>query len=333
MYKPEEPRERQSRARRRKDEQHRNRVLLLAAIPALAVLIFSGVKLAGYLGELHGSHTVDDELRALYYQTDVPQTDRPGETPTRLPTRTPRPLYATASPVPPESATLAPAAYPNNPSRRANKAITRLQSRNRDIIGWLTIDNGYPSTGKPLLDQAVVQRDNDYYLRRDYLGYHNDNGSVFLDEAVSLTSWPYTITLYGHNMKSGAMFGCLRQFENLSFYRKSPFLTFTSLYDTGRYVIFAVSQVTTVGGEEHFVAFNALPFASLQERQAIIGDILRISIYQTPVDVRVDDQLLLMVTCSGDEAERRLVCARRLRDDETEAGLLSLIQQTARKAN
>ena len=333
MYKPEKPKGRQSRARRRKDDQQRNRLLMLAAIPALAVLIFSVVKLAGYAGELHQSHTVDEELRALYYQTEVPETAQPGETATRLPTRTPRPLYATATPAPLSSSTLAPAAYPDNPGRKPNKAITRLQSRNRDIVGWLTIDNGTRGTGKPLLDQAVVQKDNDYYLRRDYLGYHNDNGSIFLDEAVRLNTRPYTITLYGHNMKSGAMFGCLRQFENLTFYRKSPFLTFTSLYETGRYVIFAVSQVTTVPGEEHFVPFSVLPGATLQERQDIISGILRISIYHTPVDIRADDQLLLMVTCSGDEAERRLVCARRLREDETEAGMLALIQQTVRKAD
>ena len=31
-----------------------------------------------------------------------------------------------------------------------------------------------------MLDEAVVQRDNSYYLNRDYRGYHNANGAIFL---------------------------------------------------------------------------------------------------------------------------------------------------------
>ena len=319
------PQERRSRVRKRKDSQQRNKVLLAVALAALGVLLFSGWRLFSYLDDLRHSHSLDDELRALYYQTEAPETAAPGETPSKAPTRTPRPLYATATPVPPESATFAPQPYPDNPTRKTDTAINRLQRNiTRDIVGWLSIDG--------LLDQAVVQRDNDYYLRRDYKGYHNQNGSIFLDEAIGLYSRPYTITLYGHNMKSGAMFGCLRQFENLSYYKRSPFLSFSSLYEQGRYVIFAVSQVTTVQGEKHFIAFNALPFATLSERRAIISDILRVSILTTPIDVQPDDQLLLMVTCSGDETERRLVCARRLREDETEASLLQTIQRTTKKA-
>lgn len=56
----------------------------------------------------------------------------------------------------------------------------------------------------------MVQRDNTYYLNRDYLGYHNDNGAIFLDMGCDLTGNPKALILYGHNMKTGAMFGNLR---------------------------------------------------------------------------------------------------------------------------
>ena len=37
---------------------------------------------------------------------------------------------------------------------------------------------------------------------------------------------------------------------------------------------------------------------------------------ESTVDVQPDDQLLVLVTCSKDDRERRLVSARRVREDE-----------------
>ena len=75
-----------------------------------------------------------------------------------------------------------------NPYALIQKRFERIRRQNQDIIGWLTIDD--------LLDMAVVQRDNTYYLNRDYQGYHNVNGAVFLEESCDLRTRPYPAALW-----------------------------------------------------------------------------------------------------------------------------------------
>ena len=100
--------------------------------------------------------------------------------------------------------------WPNNPSMTVSPTLKKLQRQNKDIVGWLSIPDQ--------LSQAVVQRDNTYYLRRDYLGYHNANGALFLEESISLKTRPDTYIIFGHNMKTGDMFGTLRLYEDVGYY-------------------------------------------------------------------------------------------------------------------
>lgn len=66
-------------------------------------------------------------------------------------------------------------------------------------MGWLNM-------GK-LVDEPVVQRDDVFYLTHDATGKENISGAIFLDASINLKTRPYTYILYGHNMKTGAMFG------------------------------------------------------------------------------------------------------------------------------
>lgn len=207
--------------------------------------------------------------------------------------------------------------YPLNPYLHVAGSFDKLRRQNRDIVGYLSLGE--------LLGEAVVQRDNAYYLRRDYLGYHNVNGAIFLEASCDLEHRPYTLTLYGHNMKTGAMFGCLRNYENLSFYHKNPFISFDTVYEEGRYVIFSVATVSLDPKSERFAEFYALETCPLRKREQIIERLCDLSCHTCAVDVQAGDQLLLLVTCVDDDSERRVVAARRVRDTETEAELLSWV--------
>ena len=225
-------------------------------------------------------------------------------------------LKPAAAPLP----TLEPVNYPGNPKRKVSQAFRELRQKNSDIVGWLQI--------KGLLEDAVVQRDNTYYMTRDPLKKKNSNGSLFLDAGVSLKSRPYTLLIYGHNMKSGAMFGCLRQFERLSFYRRNAFITFNTMYEEGRYVIFAVGTVSTETGAENNPDYFDLMSLRPENRMRAIGTLKEASVYACDVDVQAEDQLLLLVTCVDKETDRRVVAARRVREGEKENELQKLIDRT-----
>ncbi len=339
-------------------------VLAIACLIALAVGLW---QLGSYIENLIRTRRQEAALRAEYYATDAP-TDIPDDSPaptgepspaytprptpvqlsawgygsatdaplpTDTPVPTPLPTVAAALPVqaagptalptasPDPYATLPPVPYPNNRYKTVTTRFTRLQRQNRDIVGWLNVDG--------LLDTAVVQRDNEYYLRRDYQGYHNENGAIFLEESISLDTRPYTLILYGHNMKTGAMFGSLRNLEDIGFYRKHPIVTFDSIYEDGRYVIFSVAEVSLKTTDRNYAGFYRLNSCTRMEREDIIDDLINLSVHTCPIDVNADDQLLLLVTCVDDDAERRVVAARRVRPGETEEQLISLLQNAHNK--
>ena len=213
--------------------------------------------------------------------------------------------------------------WPGNPGMAVSPALQKLRQRNRDIIGWLSIPDQ--------LAQAVVQRDNTYYLKRDYLGYHNANGALFLEESISLKTRPDTYIIFGHNMKTGDMFGSLRLYENIGYYRKHALIDFNALYEEGQYVVFAIADVDTVQGMRRYVPFMQLPGMEEQARRECIQKLQAYSVIYSPVSVSAKDQLLLLVTCEGTEESRRVVAARRLRDGETAAALYATLENAQKR--
>ncbi|MBQ0037076.1 MAG: class B sortase [Clostridiales bacterium] len=93
-----------------------------------------------------------------------------------------------------------------------------LREANSDIVAWLYgADTG--------LDYPIVQgSDNEYYLHRLLDGSVNDNGTLFMDcECSADFSMPNTL-IYGHNMRSGNMFGRLTDYKDPAYYKAHPYL-------------------------------------------------------------------------------------------------------------
>ena len=294
-----------------------SRKTVLTIIFAGTFLISAGL-LAAYAADYVRARKSTQQLQDIYYaETPAPTT---ALTATPQPKATPVPAI---TPIPEDPSRLKTVYYPGNASARVSERFAALQRQNADIIGWLRIDN--------MLDEPVVQRDNEYYLRRDARGYHNVNGAVFLDEDISLKTRPYTITLYGHNMKTGAMFGALRNYENIVYYKNNPFISFDSAYEDGRYVVFAIATFSTQSRDRHFLDLYKLMSDTITWRQESIDKLKQLSIYTTSIDVQPDDQLLLLVTCVEDETERRVVAARRLRPGESELKAKDIVAQSRNK--
>ena len=182
-----------------------------------------------------------------------------------------------------------------------------------------------------MIDEAVTQRDNEYYMDHNAKGEPDVSGAVFLDAIVSLKTRPYALILYGHNMKSGARFGCLRNYENLSFTRNNPFIAFDTLYEDGKYVVFSVGVVSLEESASNYLDFFSLSSRRADERRRAIDVLQKVSLYSGTVDVRLDDQLLILVTCVTNDAERRIVAARRIRDGEDPKELKALTETVKKK--
>lgn len=244
-----------------------------------AVFVFAASQLIGYFGDVSRSDSQNRQLREEYRATDALETSAPPEA-TPAPTAAPSPAAAIVRPTETPLRTRLDA-YPNNPTLRVSDRLAKLRNRNRDIAGWITIDG--------LLDQVVMQRDNSYYLRRDYLGYHNVTGALFFDEHCALERVPEQLIIHGHNMKTGAMFGILKKYKTsgATFLREHPYIQLGTLYEDAEYVIFAVAEIDTRPDHLRFLNFMGYPtFATDAQFMEYVRRVQSLSYYDCPIDVR-----------------------------------------------
>lgn len=307
----------------------RSDYLRLAAL-CVCVCVFLGCLflLIRYSYNILISRSASHQLEEVYSAAQQPEetaaaSEAPAVSPTAVPTAaasTPLPAAHTAAPAAtamPSASELWPSHYPDNPTRRVSPVFYQLQAQNRDIIGWLKIDG--------VLEEAVVQYDNTYYLTHNALRQKSVTGALFLDEICDLDAVPTQMIIHGHNMKDGAMFGALKKYKvkDASYFRAHPFIDFNTIYENARYVIFAVVEADIRAGKPDYLPFwHHSRFASAASFTEYVERAKLLSHYRCNVDVQPGDRLLTLSTCTGtDDNKRLIVMARMLREGENELEL------------
>ena len=303
-----------------KDKKSLFRWILLAV--GVLLVAYGSIRLGRYLSEMNQARQTTAELR----EAAATETVTSAPTVTNETAGTPEPLPETAMPAPAEttapeeapavSAVLPEVAYPNG--YNLVPRIQELRKKSEYIIGWITMDD---------LDEPVVLKDNKFFLNHDAAGKRNSNGAIFMEEGTHLLTRPYTITLYGHNMKSGNMFGRLKKYKESGYFYKHRIITFDTLYEDGQYAVFAVMEMDTTPGTARWYDLWSLAADSYAEREEAIRTLERRSVISSALDVQADEQILLLVTCLDGDTERLVVAARRLREGETENNLIIRINQ------
>lgn len=103
------------------------------------------------------------------------------------------------------------------------------------------------------------------------------------------------------------------------------------LYEDGRYVFFAVANISTDPAHWRYVDFAKLHSSAIASRRTALRTLIARSKYECIIDVQPQDQLLRLVTCVDDDTDRRVVAARRIREDETEEALKRLVRKTTNR--
>ncbi len=297
-------------------QQRKKLLCLFLAVLACALVVWGAAGLIRYFSDLSASRQTAAELRSIYDQP-APVTEAPAAELTAVPVP-PTAVPATEVPVPAETPVpadyglLPSVPYPYNSSLRISDRFTDLRRKGKYITGWLRMDS---------VDEPVVLKDNSYFLTRDATGKKNVNGAIFMDSGTRLETRPYTVILYGHNMKSGSMFGRLRKYRDSGYLRKNRFITFDTLYEDGRYAVFAAAEINVVPGTSGYFDIWSLDDPTRAGREAAIRKLESRAISGNAIDVQPEDQILLLVTCVEDDDYRLIVAARRLRDGETESTL------------
>ena len=329
---PEEENEKQKKNKAKEVNKGRNYTLILPLIISTALMIYGGTRLSGYVRELSSQRETSKELKQIYEdnadqnkEADITENET-AQTSSQA-TETAPVLNGEAGRTDPDRPTVEETAaeqkvsaagklpavsYPDNPGLQVSSRFIQLRKKSGYIIGWLSM-NG--------VDEAVVLKDNTFFLNHDAMGKKNSNGAIFIDEDTNLLTRPYTVILYGHNMKSGNMFGKLRKYRDSGYLYENLIISFDSLYEEGKYAVFAVMDFSTLPEKSGWFNLWSLASNDKAEREEAIQMLEMRSIHGSVLDVSPDEQLLLLLTCEGDEDERLMVAARRLRDGETETSL------------
>jgi sortase B len=193
-----------------------------------------------------------------------------------------------------------------------------LLSVNKDVKGWISV----PDTN---IDYVVVQSSNEdpeYYLRRNIFKKDDKAGTLFIDYKSSIEDKTQNLVIHGHNMYStDNMFHYLTEYKNLDFYKERPVFTFDTIYQTGKWKIFAVFITNGSSEKEELFDYTRTDFTSSSDFLNFVYRLRIRSLYlMDTVDINENDQLLTLSTCSYEVKNyRTVVVARKLRGGEDEA--------------
>lgn len=178
-----------------------------------------------------------------------------------------------------------------------------LYEKNSDLAGWLTIEG--TGIDYPVL-QAVAQSSY-FYLNHDFNGKEDINGSLFLDFRNNLQEPNDNMIIYGHNMKSGMMFGGLKQYLEPSFWSEHKKVTFNTIYEKAEYEIVAVclSKVAE-DGVGNFKYYDFIEAGSKKAFRQFVKNIKELNIMDEKLELSYGDKLLTLSTCNSYTEDGRL---------------------------
>lgn len=172
---------------------------------------------------------------------------------------------------------------------------------NNDIVGWIFI----PDTQ---IDYPVMQTPDspDYYLKRNFDKASSARGCIYVREQCDVFAPSDNVTIYGHRMKSGAMFGQLDKYFQYDFYDSHRYIYFDTLKELHTYEILAVF-LTTASQGEGFAYHMFVDAQSEEEFTDYVNTCKRLSFYDTGVEAAYGDSLITLSTCEYSQPNGRLV--------------------------
>lgn len=267
-----------------------------------ATFLISAYLLGSYFWESKQEQDRYDELAQLMQTTppDTTPTASGGEatTPSEAPTEPTSPWVQITDPETGELVEVLPEFAP-------------LYELNNDIVGWLTI----PGTN---INYPVMQTPDsvDYYLHRNFDEEYSSQGCLYAREVCDVFAPSDNITIYGHRMKDGTMFGALEKYQSKSFWKEYPTLTFNTLTQHHTYEVFAVF-VTTATLEDGF-HYHLFVDAYDEDQFNEFADTCKaLSLYDTGVEAEFGDKFITLSTCDYADVNGRLVLvAKRIDADD-----------------
>jgi len=175
-----------------------------------------------------------------------------------------------------------------------------LTTINPDVKAWLL------SAGT-VIDYPVARgEDNEYYLSHLFNREKNKLGCLFIDYRNAGDFTDKNTVVYGHHMRSGAMFAGLTSYRDQSYYDLFPTMTIYTPERQGTIEFFAG---VIENGNKEFVRFQ---FDDESDFLSYVDSLKANSVFRSDVEVKPDDLLVTLCTCSYEFDNARFELVGRL---------------------
>ncbi len=269
-----------------------------------AIFLVSGFFLVRYLLESKTSIDLYNDLASMVEQ-QRPQTTNPPVTQPVGPTEPTDPNAPTEPTEPPTEEPLPELVEVVNKDTGKTVKVLReyaqIYEMNPHLVGWIRIENTQ-------LNYPVMQTPNwtNYYLYRDFYRNDNSHGCIYAREQCDINKPSDNITIYGHWMRDGSMFGNLQAYKQESYYKEHPYIIFDTLTEHHTYEIISVYRTTASIGEGYSYHLF-VDAANPEEYNEHISTILSLSEYDTGKTAQFGDKLISLSTCEYSQTNGRLV--------------------------
>ena len=208
----------------------------------------------------------------------------------------------------------------NKGTKKREQNWDALKKANKEIVGWLHIDD--TPIDYPVLYRKSDNKDYQYYLDHNYKGEYSEYGSIFVDYRCKNGVESKNTVLHGHNMNDGSMFHELINYSdgfspNLDYFKKHAVISFNTKARDSKWKIFSVFKTSVDYIKDDFFNYMQAEFSSDDEFLSFVDEMRERSMFSVPVDVKEDDSIITLSTCSYEFSDfRTVVAARRLRPGE-----------------
>lgn len=177
--------------------------------------------------------------------------------------------------------------------------FTALTNINDDAKAWISV----PGTN---VDYPIVQTsNNDFYLNHNIKKENSSAGAIFFDYRNKLDGSDKNIILYGHARLDESMFGSLKNVLKDEWYLNNANHLITLNFKDSKktYKVFSVYQIKV---EDYYLTtdFSNTPYLGY------LATIKGRSIYDFPIELDDDTQILTLSTCGADANNRIVVHAK-----------------------
>lgn len=178
-----------------------------------------------------------------------------------------------------------------------------LHERNSEMVGWLKIDG--TEIDYPVMQSGTDQAD--YYLSHTFDKEEDLNGTLFIDARNDIITRDTNVIIYGHNMKSGMMFGSIKKYLDEDYWKEHQTIEFNTIYAKASYQVIAVClSKVEYQDEEVFRYYNFLKADSASDFNEYLSNIQQLMVFDETIDATYGDELLTLSTCNSYTEDGRM---------------------------